>query len=60
MNGLKYFDSLTGGWIEYTHNKVLVQLFSHAFVSSEIGHESALAKVRQDIVRLKRGAGILE
>lgn len=59
-NGLKYFDSLTGGWIEYTHNKVLVQLFSHALVSSEIGHESALAKVRQDIVRLKRGAGILE
>ena len=59
-NGLKYFDSLTGGWIEYAHNKVLVQLFSHALVSSEAGHESALAEVRQDISRLKRGAGIRE
>lgn len=59
-NGLKYFDSLTGGWIEYAHNKVLVQLFSHALVSSEVGHESALAEVRQDISRLKRGAGIRE
>ena len=59
-NGVKYFDSLTGGWIEYTHNTVLVQLFSHALVSSEAGHESALAEVRQDIARLKRGAGILE
>lgn len=59
-NGLKYFDSLTGGWIEYTHNKVLVKLFSHALVSSEVGHESALVEIRQDISRLKRGAGILE
>lgn len=59
-NGVKYFDSLTGGWIEYTHNTVLVQLFSHALVSSEAGHESALAEVRRDIARLKRGAGILE
>lgn len=59
-NGLKYFDSLTGGWIEYTHNKVLVKLFSHALVSSEVGHESALVEIRRDISRLKRGAGILE
>ena len=59
-NGLKYFDSLTGGWIEYTHNKVLAKLFSHALVSSEVGHESALVEIRQDISRLKRGAGILE
>lgn len=59
-NGLKYFDSLTGGWIEYTHNKVLVKLFSHALVSSEVGHESALVEIRRDISGLKRGAGILE
>jgi len=59
-NGLKYFDSPTGGWIEYAHNKVLVKLFSHALVSSEVGHESALVEIRQDISRLKRGAGILE
>jgi hypothetical protein len=40
--GLKYFDSITGGWIDYSHNRVLVQLFSHALVSSSAGHASAL------------------
>jgi hypothetical protein len=57
-NGLKYFDSVTNGWIDYSHNTVLVQLFSHALVSSSAGHESALEKIKEDIVRLKRIAGI--
>lgn len=57
-NGLKYFDSVTNGWIDYSHNKILVQLFSHALVSSSAGHESALAKIKEDIVRLKQIAGI--
>ena len=26
--GLQYFESVTGGWIDYSHNHVLVQLFS--------------------------------
>lgn len=52
-NGIQYFDSVTGGWIDYTHNHLLVQLFSHALVSSENGHESALEKLREDISRLK-------
>lgn len=52
-HGLQYFESITGGWIDYSHNHVLVQLFSHALVSSANGHESALAKIRQDIARLK-------
>ncbi len=56
--GLKYFDSVTSGWIDYSHNKILVQLFSHALVSSSAGHESALEKIREDIVRLKKIAGI--
>lgn len=54
-NGLQYFDSITGGWIDYSHNQFLVELFSHALVSSEAGHVSALAKVREDIARLKQG-----
>lgn len=57
-NGLKYFDSITGGWIDYSHNKVLVALFSHALVSSEAGHASALDKVKEDIELLKRRSGL--
>lgn len=57
-NGLKYFDSITGGWIDYSHNHVLIKLFSHALVSSENGHTRALEKVKQDIVRLKKSSGI--
>lgn len=56
--GLKYFNSVTGGWIGYSHNHLLVKLFSHALVSSEAGHASALTKVEEDIARLKRGSGV--
>lgn len=57
-NGLKYFDSVTNGWIDYSHNLVLVKLFSHALVSSSTGHETALEKIKEDIVRLKQEAGL--
>lgn len=57
-NGLKYFDSVTSGWIDYSHNLVLVKLFSHALVSSSAGHEMALEKIKDDIVRLKQKAGL--
>lgn len=57
-NGLKYFDSITNGWIDYSHNKVLVALFSHALVSSEAGHASALDKIKDDIELLKQKAGL--
>lgn len=53
-NGLTYFDSVTNGWIDYSHNLVLVKLFSHALVSSEVGHTDALEKVKEDIIRLKK------
>jgi len=56
-NGLKYFDSITG-WISYAHNHILVSLFSHALVSSEAGHISALEKIKEDILRLKESAGL--
>ena len=52
--GIDYFDSITNGWIDYSHNHVLVKLFSHALVSSEIGHRNALEKIKEDIVRLKQ------
>jgi len=57
-NGLDYFDSITKGWIDYSHNIVLVQLFSHALVSSSAGHADALQKIKEDIVRLKQSTGV--
>lgn len=52
-NALKYFDSVTNGWVDYSHNLILVKLFSHALVSSSEGHELAIEKIKEDIVRLK-------
>lgn len=57
-NGEQYFESITGGWIDYSHNHVLVDLFSHALVSSDSGHESALDEIRDDIARIKRMSGM--
>jgi len=57
-NGIKYFDSITNGWIDYSHNLVLVKLFSHALVSSANGHSSALEKIKEDIEQLKKKSGI--
>lgn len=57
-NGIKFFDSITNGWIDYSHNLVLVKLFSHALVSSEAGHTTALEKIKEDIALLKQRAGI--
>ena len=53
-NGLKYFDSVTDGWIDYSHNKTLIQLFSHALISSTTGHESALHEIKKAISLLKK------
>lgn len=53
-NARKYFDSITGDWIEYSHNHVLVKLFSHALVATSRGHEVALEKLEQDIEEQKQ------
>jgi len=52
-NALRHFDSVTNGWIDYSHNIVLVKLFSHALVSSNEGHTKALDEIKKDIVALK-------
>ena len=57
-NGLKYFESITDGWIDYSHNLVLVKLFSHALISSDAGHSSALEKIKDDIALLKQQSGL--
>ena len=55
-DGLKYFDSVTNGWINYAHNLILVKLFSHALLATSKGHEEALVKLKEDIEEQKRGA----
>jgi hypothetical protein len=54
-NGLAYFNSATNGWIDYSHNLVLVELFSHALVATAKGHEIALEKLKEDIEKQKKG-----
>ncbi|KKQ21680.1 MAG: hypothetical protein A3G45_02635 [Candidatus Staskawiczbacteria bacterium RIFCSPLOWO2_12_FULL_37_15] len=52
-NAVSYFDSLTNGWIKYSHNKTLVKLFSLALNSTEDGHKSANEILQKDIDKLK-------
>ncbi|MDD5731319.1 MAG: hypothetical protein PHU42_00250 [Patescibacteria group bacterium] len=52
-NAVSYFDSLTNGWIDYSHNHALVTLFSLALNSSEYGHKLANEILQKDIDRLK-------
>lgn len=57
-NGLKYFDSVTAGWIDYSHNHVLVKLFSHALLATSKGHEAALIKLKEDIEEQKQHSNL--
>lgn len=54
-NAIQYFDSVTDGWIDYSHNLILVKLFSHALVASERGHIKALEFVKSDIAEIIKG-----
>ena len=58
-NGSTYFESITGGWINYSHNRTLIALFSHALISSETGHALALATIEDDIAQMRRASGLL-
>ena len=52
--GEAYFRSVTGGWVSYSTNDTLVNLFSHGLVASERGHVAALEAIKADVDRLKR------
>ncbi|MEM7047869.1 MAG: hypothetical protein AAF442_09540 [Pseudomonadota bacterium] len=54
-NASRYFESITQGWIDYSHNNILIKLFSHALVSSSQGHERAFEEIRKDIQSIKQG-----
>lgn len=49
----QYFDSLTGGWIDYSDNEILVKLFRYALISSQDGHNKAVKILNEDIEKLK-------
>lgn len=53
-NATAYFDSLTNGWIDYSHNHTLVKLFSLALNSTEKSHKEANVILQKDIDRLKK------
>jgi hypothetical protein len=57
-NGFAYFDSVTDGWIDYSHNLVLVQLFSHALIATDKGHEVALKSLKLDIEEQKKQSNL--
>jgi hypothetical protein len=57
-NALKYFDTLTNGWIDYSDNRVLVELFAHALVATVKGHSSALERIKEDIEQQNRLCGL--
>ena len=49
-----YFDSITNGWIDYSHNLTLVRLFSLALNSTEKSHAEANMILQKDIDELKK------
>ena len=53
-NALNFFDSVTKGWIDYSHNMTLVDLFSKALVSTEKGHKEAVKVLEADIENIKK------
>ncbi len=53
-NAIDYFTSVTDGWIDYSHNLILVKMFSHAFLSTADGHEKALELLKLDIAAQKK------
>lgn len=59
-NALSYFISATGGWIDYSDNRLLVELFSHALVSTEKGHQEALELLKADIQAQKNRSRLKE
>jgi len=58
-NALKHFDSVTDGWINYSHNTILVKLFSHALIATSTGHAEALEHLKSDIEAQKIGSSLL-
>jgi hypothetical protein len=57
-NALPFFDSVTNGWIDYSHNMTLVDLFSKALVATEDGHREAVSVLELNIEKIKKGRNL--
>ena len=57
-NALPFFDSVTNGWIDYSHNMTLVDLFSKALVATEDGHREAVSVLELNIEKIKKGRNV--
>jgi len=57
-NAFSFFDSITNGWINYSHNLSLVTLFSRALVSNPQGHNDAIVQLDKDISKIKKQYGL--
>ncbi len=58
-NALPLFNSVTNGWISYSHNLTLTELLAKALNASESGHAEALKVIEKDLVGIKEREGIL-
>ena len=54
VNAFPFFESVTNGWIDYSHNMTLVDLFSKALVSTESGHLNSLKVLKDSIDLMKK------
>lgn len=53
------FRSITGGWVDYSDRKDLVQLIAVALNATASGHKAALAVLERDIAEWKNCVGLL-
>lgn len=52
-NATEYFDTITNGWIDYSHNTTLVKLIALALNSSDKSHKEANVILQRDIDELR-------
>ncbi len=55
-NALRHFESVTNGWINYSHSPVLVSLLSHALLSTAEGQSQALVSLKANVEAQKANA----
>lgn len=57
-NALPLFNSVTNGWIDYSHNLTLTELLAKALNATESGHAEALKVIESDLAKIKQRESI--
>jgi hypothetical protein len=52
------FTSITKGWVDYSENRLLVELFAHALIATRSGHAKALENLKIDIQAQKENVNV--